>query len=424
MLDRTISPAFHPIQSQKIPEIHSEFLSNGIPVFSAGFAKQDVIKLEMVFNAGSAFEPKSGISSMFSKMLLGGTKNKTSSELMAGFDQYGGFIEITSSVERLHIVLFGLQKFFDKYLALISEIISESIFPEEELETQRKISLQNLLLNQEKSTFLASQNFKQLLFGKEHPYGKTLERNHLESVSQKDLVKFYSEYIQGKAFQVFLSGKIDKQQKVQLEEYLGIASFEYKSEFNFEFETLPVSSLVVAMPDKMQSTIRLGKPLFNRKHPDFFKMIVCNTAFGGYFGSRLMKNIREEKGYSYGISSNMTPLKNFGYFLIGADVVKENTVDALNQIAIEIKEIQNNRVSENEIENVKNYVCGSFAGSITTAFDVMDKHRSRILADLPLNYYDDFIDRINEVNSEDIQEMAQKYLSIESMSEVVVGERI
>jgi zinc protease len=424
MLDRTTAPAYHPIQSNKIPSIDTEILSNEIPVYSAGFANQDVVKLELVFNAGSAFESKGGVSSLFSKMLLGGTSRSNSSDLMAGFDQYGGFIEITSSVERLNIVLFGLQKFFDKYLALISEIIGESIFPEAELEIQRKIALQNLLLNQEKSTFLASQNFKRLLFGSEHPYGKILERNQLESITRNDLIEFYEENIQGKAFQVFLSGKIGQKQKAQLNDCFGKDTYEFKSEFDFQFETLPVSSFLVSMPDKMQSTIRLGKPLFNRKHPDVFKMMVCNTAFGGYFGSRLMKNIREEKGYTYGISSNMTPLKNFGYFLIGADVVKENTVDALNQIGIEIENIQNTRLTEDEIENVKNYLCGSYAGSITTAFDVMDKHRSRILSELPLNYYDNFIDQINAVSSDDIQKMAQKYLSMESMSEVIVGERI
>jgi len=424
MLDRTKAPTFHSIQSKRLPEVEIEILGNEIPVYSAGFANQDVLKLELVFNAGSAFESKNAVSSLFSKMLLGGTNKRTSSELMEGFDQYGGFIEITSSVERLHVVLYGLPKFLDKYLSLISDFLENSIFPEDELELQRKISLQNLKLNQEKSTFLASQSFKQILFGSENPYGKIFEPVDLETVSQKDLIDFYQKNIQGKSFKVFLSGRITKKELDQVRSYFGKEKYAFKDEMKFIFEALPPSSIVVSKTDKMQSTIRLGKTLFDRKHPDFFKMIVCNTAFGGYFGSRLMKNIREEKGYTYGISSNINPMKDFGYFLIGADVVKENTVDTLFEIAMEIEKIQQTRISENEIENVKNYMCGSYAGSITTAFEVMDKYKNRVLSELPLNYYDNFIDRIKAVNTSDIQEMAQKYFSIKSMSEVIVGERI
>jgi zinc protease len=424
MLDRTQAPAFNTIQSRKLPAIENEILANNIPLFTAGFANQDVVKLELVFNAGSGYEAKDGISALFSKMLLGGTTTLSSSEIMEGFDQYGAFIEISSRVERLHIVLYGLQKYLEKYLILICDVIKNSTFPKEEIEVQRKIALQNLKLNLEKSTYLASSSFKSQIFGDYNPYGKVLNSDHLKSVQRDDLVTFYDENIKNKAFKVFLSGKIGENEKNEVRKYLGQIAYEKRDELNLDFDGFTANKILIEKKDKMQSTLRLGRPLFERTHPDFFKMILTNTALGGYFGSRLMKNIREDKGYTYGISSNITPMKEFGYLTIGTDVVKENTLDTLAEIKKEISILQSIEMEEDELETIKNYMCGSYAGSLTTAFEVMDMHINRILSELPDSYYDNFLDKIKGVTTKDVLEMSQKYLSLEEMTEVIVGERI
>jgi len=424
MLDRTQAPAFNTIQSRKLPPIESEILANSIPLFTAGFANQEVVKVELVFNAGSGYEAKDGISALFSKMILGGTTTLSSGKIMEGFDQYGAFIEISSRVERLHIVLYGLQKYLEKYLILICDVLNDSIFPEEELEVQRKIALQNLKLNLEKSTYLASSSFKTQIFGDSNPYGKVLKSEHLKTVQRGDLIKFYNENIKNKAFKVFLSGKIGETEKNEIRKYLGQQDYIKRDELNLVFEDFTPHKVLIEKKDKMQSTLRLGKPMFERTHPDFFKMVVTNTAFGGYFGSRLMKNIREDKGYTYGISSNISPMKNFGYLTIGADVVKENTLNTLEEIKKEIYVLQSNKMEQDELETIKNYMCGSYAGSLTTAFEVMDKHMNRILSELPDSYYDNFLDKIKEVTAKDVLEMSQKYLTLEEMTEVIVGERI
>jgi len=357
--------------------------------------------------------------------LLGGTATSTGAEVMAGLDQYGGFVELSSRVERFHIILYGIPRFIEKYLSIIKDILENAIFPEEEIELQKKLALQGLKLNLDKSTFLAGRAFKKLIFGEENPYGKTLDQKDLEAVNRKDLLDFYQDNVQGRAFKIFLSGNVGAREELAVKNTFGQVNYISNAALNLTYPlAFPQRQELVELKDKMQSTIRLGKPMFDRKHPDFFKMLVTNTAFGGYFGSRLMKNIREDKGYTYGISSSFTPLDGFGYLLIGSDVVKENTADTFDEIGKEIKTLQTKAIGQEELEAVKNYMCGSFAGSLTTAFEIVDKHKNLIIYDLDVRFYNDFITNINAVSSEDILEMATKYLDLNSMSEVVVGERI
>ncbi|WP_341228052.1 pitrilysin family protein [uncultured Arcticibacterium sp.] len=424
MLERSQAPAFKSVESVKLAEAEKDIFQNEIPLYSVGFASQEVIKLELVFEAGSAFEKKRGTSALFSKLLLGGTKTRTGSEIMAGFDQYGGFIEVSSRIERLYIVLYGLPKYLDKYLAIIKDMLENSVFPEDELELQRKISLQNMRLNMEKSSYLANREFKRAMFGSLNPYGSVLNGEDFETVTREDLINFYESNVQGKSFRIFASGNVKEKEKQLLNNFFGKESYMAQNRLDIPFEIFNPSKKLVTLENKMQSTIRLGKPLFDRLHPDFFPMAVTNTVFGGYFGSRLMTNIREDKGFTYGISSSINPLRGFGYMMIGSDVVKENTEDTLKEIEKEINLLRNEEVSQNELETVKNYMSGSFAGSITTAFELMDKHKNIILSELPSDYYDSFIDRINSVTTLQVSEVANKHLSMQALSEVVVGEKI
>ena len=425
MLDRTQAPSFNAIKAIELPEIKMEVLQNTLSLYTAGFAEQDVLKMELVFNAGSAYEKKKGISSLFSKTLLGGTTGRTGAEVMAGLDQYGGFIELSSRVEHFHIILYGIPRFIDKYLQILKDILENAIFPEEEIFLQKKLAIQGLKLNLEKSTFLASRAFKQLIFGEANAYGKILNEPDLEDVSRSDLKSFYQDNIQGKTFKLFLSGNISDKEILSVKNAFDRTHYQTNATLDLTYpKGMEVKRELVELKDKMQSTIRLGKPMFGRKHPDFFKMMVTNTAFGGYFGSRLMKNIREDKGYTYGISSSLTPLDGFGYLLIGSDVVKENTVATFDEISKEIIKLQSELLDKEELEAVKNYMCGSFAGSLTTAFEIMDKHKNLITYDLEVSFYNNFIASINAVDSADVLEMATKYLDINTMSEVVVGERI
>jgi zinc protease len=183
----------------------------------------------------------------------------------------------------------------------------------------------------------------------------------------------------------------------------------------------PIERENIPRSGSLQSSIRMGKRLFKLDHPDFNRFSVLNTIFGGYFGSRLMKSIREEKGYTYGIYSNVVPMKQAGYFVIGTDVIGENTEQTLEEINKEIIQLQTVPVGEDELETVKNYMLGSFLSSLNTPFALADRYKTVYLHQLPENYYHDYVRDINQVNPLELQELAQRYLLPEEFTSVVVG---
>ena len=150
-------------------------------------------------------------------------------------------------------------------------------------------------------------------------------------------------------------------------------------------------------------------------------MIVATEILGGYFGSRLMRNIREEKGFTYGISSSIVPMRQAGYWAIGTDVKKEFAQATLDEIQKEIHRLQTELVPENELETVKNYLAGEFAGSLNTPFEIADRVRLMVLEGLDVEFYSNYIQRLRVVTAEDIQRMANQYWQWEDLQQVIVG---
>ncbi len=423
ILDRTIAPPSRKVEHVTIPTAEKIILDNAIPLYTIRAGEQPVMRLELIFDAGSRFDVIGGESLFVSKMLTEGTKNHKAAEISEFFDQYGAFTEISQSFERLAITVHGLTKHLTKLLPMLKEMISESIFPEAEFAVQKNIASQTLKVNLEKTAFVASQTFREQIFGSKHPYGKSVNQAIIENITSEAVREFYAKQISGKLFTIFLSGSFSEEEIKGLNEVFGqmLASSPEKLEEKFPESPKVGENLLVNRPENLQSSIRLGRRLFNRSHPDFFKFIVTNTIFGGYFGSRLMKNIREEKGFTYGISSSLIPQKEGGYLIIGTDVKKEFTQQTIDEIHKEIVRLQTEQISENELETAKNYMIGSFVGSLNTPFEVADRQKVIILENLPADFYQNYIQQVNAVSAEDVMQIANNYLKTEELCEVVVG---
>lgn len=423
ILDRTIAPPSRKVEHVTIPTAEKIILDNAIPLYTIRAGEQPVMRLELIFDAGSRFDVIGGESLFVSKMLTEGTKNHKAAEISEFFDQYGAFTEISQSFERLAITVHGLTKHLTKLLPMLKEMISESIFPEAEFAVQKNIASQTLKVNLEKTAFVASQTFREQIFGSKHPYGKSVNQAIIENITPEAVREFYAKQISGKLFTIFLSGSFSEEEIKGLNEVFGQMSASSPEKLEEKFPESPKvgENLLVNRPENLQSSIRLGRRLFNRSHPDFFKFIVTNTIFGGYFGSRLMKNIREEKGFTYGISSSLIPQKEGGYLLIGTDVKKEFTQQTIDEIHKEIVRLQTEQISENELETAKNYMIGSFVGSLNTPFEVADRQKVIILENLPADFYQNYIQQVNAVSAEDVMQIANNYLKTEELCEVVVG---
>jgi zinc protease len=418
MLDRNTAPSFKATEKITLPDVEIASIGSGIELFSLVNHNLEIFRLEIVFKAGSYFGTKFGLSYFTSKLLPAGTKSKKANEVAESFERLGGFLEVSQNQERLVVTLHGLTKFFEFYLQDLTDLIFDPILPGEELEIQKKIASQSYLVNIEKTSVEANKIFREGLFGTDHSFGKTLEPADIDLISLDEVESFHQEYIKSSSFNMFLVGNIHQKHIALLHEYFNKetihSSFPIVSpKMNDVFE------LRKEKVDSLQSSIRIGRRMFNRHHPDFFKFLVFNTILGGFFGSRLMKNIREEKGLTYGISSSMVPLASEGYWSIGADVKKENVPLALVEIQKEIEELKQQKVAESELSLVKNYMKGSVLSSTNTVFDTMDKHKAIVHEHLSKDFYDTMLERIEGINSTDVQDMANLYLN--DLSTVVVG---
>lgn len=419
---RLIPPTKQPFASFHLPDANEIVLANQLPCLLVNTGTQEIARLELVFPINSTNGTQ--LAGIVAKTLFSGTENSESKDILNRLESVGAFHEVSSGSDRLIVTIFVLSRMLHAVLPILEEVLTCAVFPEEEIDIQKRNTIQNIRLNVEKTSIVASQTFRKVLFGENSLLGKSLREEDVVAITREECIQFYHENIQKRAFQICLAGKFSENEWNDFMETMGSWKIDnlYKGLVS-PFTSFSPQRENTKVPKKgaMQASVRVGRPLFDRRNSDYFPFLVMNTAFGGYFGSRLMKNIREEKGLTYGISSSLVPSESFGYWVLGADVKVDLIQVVMEEIYSEIHKIQSERMSEEELETVKNYMIGSFIGSLNTAFDIADKHKTILFNQLSKSYYQEYLAKVQGVTAEKVQEMAQKYLSKETLFEVIVG---
>jgi predicted Zn-dependent peptidase len=423
MLNRETAPAYREIDQIVIQKAESRKLENGIPVHLIKAGTEPVIRIEFIFQAGHWFEPYNGISYFTTKSLSLGTSGLTAKLIEEKIALYGAFLDLSTGYDRCTLTLYCLSKHLRYLLPLLKEMIMDSVFPGDEIENIKNISLQHYKVNLNKTSFLASAAFRKLLFGENHPYGRIINEEAVLHSDRGDILKFYAEKFGSENIDIVLSGNGDEDFYALINEAFGKCTWgKTYSAKEISNENIKENKILIEKKDSVQSSIRMGFPLFTISHPDYFKVSFLIELFGGYFGSRLMKNIREEKGYTYGIGASVHTLKNSGYVLISTDVNKENTENTIMEIYKEASFLKEKLVDEEELNTLKNYLLGSFVSSISTPFGLADKFKTIYFNDLDYSFYDRYISSTKEITSKEIREAANKYFP-DGMLEVVAGGR-
>jgi len=423
-LNRKITPEYHQIKEIPIIRAEKHHLSNNVPIYTINAGKLDIIKIEFIFKAGSWFEPMPLVSSATNAMLNEGTANRTSKQIAETFDYYGTFFQLNVDRDTAGIVLFTLKKYLNETLAVVEDIIKNSTFPEKELEIYINKRKQHFIVEKNKVKTLARDKFLESIFGKDHPYGYENSLEDFDRVTTTPLVDFYKKFYHAKNCQIIVAGKIDSNLINIFGKYFG--ENDWKGNGSFFDRPIPVTSpkqgeYYIKKNKAVQSAIRIGKALINKTHTDYHGIQVLNTILGGYFGSRLMKNIREEKGYTYGISSLIISLHHSGYLTIvsevGADVYKK----AIREIYKEIKILREEPVPYDELTLVKNYLLGELLRMFDGPFALADSFRSILEYGLNYDFFNKGIDTVKNITPEEILSLAQKYLNKGSFTQVVAG---
>ncbi len=419
--DRTKAPEIKKIKQLDLRNPSFLRLKNGLAVYLINAGDQEIVKIDLLFKAGSYYQNQALTAKFTSRMLTEGTRSKTSKQIAEIIDYYGIHLSTDSDKDFASVSLLSQVKYLDKILPFLREIIYEPSFPEDELKIMAMKQKQMFLVNMQKVKQIAREHFWKLIFGS-HAYGQIRKIEDFDNILRNDLLDFYNDFYLPKNAVMIISGKIGKDLPSIIEKTLGYNGSENKLKDNISnaIEYNPKNEFI-AKENALQSAIRIGKPMFSKKHPDYIKMKVLTTVLGGYFGSRLMSNIREDKGYTYGIGAGLLSLQRSGYFFIATEVGADVREKALGEIYKEINILRNKPVPANELFTIKNYMIGNLIHSLDGPIGLSEVFKNLVVYGLDFNYINRIIETINNIQAEDLMEMAQKHLAPESLSELVVG---
>ncbi len=429
-LDRTIAPPSQPLEKVPFPEISLHRLSNGVPVYTVQFGTQEITELIGVFRAGRSFEPHTGVSSFTSSMLQEGTRSYTGLEFARKLNEFGAFINPETGFESASWRLSSLTKHLGNTIELLAEQILYPTFPEADLEKLKTRTIERLDVEEKKTGFRARKEFNRLLHGRKSPYGRIAEREDVAKIEMQWLRDFHAlHYALPNGFFI-ACGRFDEGQLLdELEKSFGLAAL-YRPELQVNPENSqsrntsdrhPKGLHYFEMKESMQATVRVGHKGLARSHPDFHRLQVVNTILGGYFGSRLMKNIREEKGYTYGIGSAWLSMKYDGTFLVQSDVGNEYIESTLTEIKKEMNLLIEKGVEEEELQLVKNYMLGRSVSARETPSQIANIIKTYLVNGITFSELDDKFDIVQNTTPEEVQQLAAKHLHPDAMLEVVAG---
>lgn len=397
-------------------------LDNGIEVYTVSGGAEEVMQMEWVFFAGNSYEKANGIAAATNHLIKNGTKGKTAFEISEHFDFFGSYLNRHCYNETAVISLHTLTRHLSELLPVVSELITDPVFPEHELDIFKQNMRQKLEVNLKKCDFVANRLIDEYLYGADHPYGKYSTLQTYEVLNREQLVDFHKQfYLHGKLV-IFAAGVLPADLYQQL---------------NAHFGKLPVQQATPSLvhpihaasekkyrisndPAGVQGAVRMARPFVTRKHPDFAPMQVLNTLFGGFFGSRLMSNIREDKGYTYGIHSYFQNHIAESAIMISTEAGKDVCEETVKEVYHEMALLRNEQVSEEELLLVKNYLIGSILGDLDGPFHIIGRWKNVVLNDLPQDYFYASVDAIKQVTPAQLQELANKYYQPETFYELIV----
>ena len=427
MLDRTLAPPVQPLARVALPPTTVQELPSGTRLHVLANDAQPVVRLQAIFPAGKWQEPQPGLAQLTARLLLEGTATRSARQIADEVAFYGASLDCDAGPDRATLTLYCLSRHLPALLPLVLEVLTQPSFPEAELAQQKTRTIQNVQVERQKTSYLASERFAELQFGATHPYGRPFDTTTYEALTAEQARNFHQAAYSFAKAEVFLCGDVAAHQELVADAFGKASASAVSGAAQQPLEPVDQKLVVaegvdrVPLAGSLQASLRLGREWPTPQHPDTHRLQLLVKVLGGYFGSRLMKNIREDKGLTYGIYAQSLAREHGSTLVIGTDVNGESAEIAIQEIKLELRRLQEELISDEELTTVKNYTLGKFANELSTVFEQADKYRNTVLLNLPVDYYTNFVEQIQHTDAVTLRELAQKYLSPEAMQIVIAG---
>lgn len=422
-IDRKTAPEFRAIDNINLIKPAHQQLNNGCNVFCFNSGEAELVRIEWIFGNQRFDKEKPLLNVAVNTMLTEGTGKMTASQIADKIDFYGAFLQVDYGYDQSLVTLYSLNKHLHHTLPIIYDILTDSIFPEKELKTYIRNQQQKLQVSQQKNDFVARRVFNKALYG-DTAYGLGADIDTYKTLRREDMLIHFKQMYQPSNCTIIVAGKIESDTLKLITDTFN-ANWRNGTEKSdtTQPEITPAARqfYFIEKPDALQSAIRMGLPAITRAHPDFPALQVLNTVLGGYFGSRLMTNIREDKGYTYGIGSGMSSLKYGGALFIATEVGADVCKAAVDEIEKELEILKTQLIPDEELALVRNYMLGALLGSLENVFSHADKFKNLYFASLDYDYYERYTNTIKTVTAEQLRVLANTYLNFDTFYKVIVG---
>lgn len=399
-------------------------LRGGIPVYTFPSSADNVVMVELFFrHAGSAYQSKPLVASLTNTLLTEGTHEQTATQIAEQLDYCGAILNKNSTRDHAHISLFALDKHVQSLLPLLKSLVTDVAFEEKQTNWHLEKGKQQLLTSLQKTDFVARRCFLAEVFGRQHPYGVYSEIEDFDKVHSSDLKTFFQKHYRQEECCIFLAGNYNEAVLQELDKL-----FSSPHILKEEVETMPSvvtefrsTRRFAVVENAVQASLCIGRCLVPQKQEDVYGLIVLNCLFGGYFGSRLMTNLREKKGYTYGIYSALRGMEQQRYFMVSSNVKAEFAQEAMQEIMEEMQKMIDKPVEKEELTLAKNYLVGNYLRSIDGVFERANLKRNQLAKQYAEDFFEQTIYTIKSISPEQLQQLARTYLQPDEMVQICAG---
>ncbi len=416
------APLIRPVGRLTLPRPQQIALDNGTPLYVLHFPEQSILKIEVMYWAGRPWEQRPLVARATSRLVREGTRNRSATELAEYLDFYGAGLSIPVNLDISSYALYTLHRHRRELIPVFAEMLCEPTFPEAELATFKRNSIQELLIELDKPEVLAYRRLTECIFGADHPYGYNSSPEAYAALQRCDLVAHFERCHVPANAAIIASGQVDDEVVRLLNSTFGRTPPGVAPPLPPWPVTAPSPQRVhLEHPRAAQTAIKVGRRMFNRHHPDYNAFSVLSIILGGYFGSRLMNNLREKRGLTYGVYATLDTLLMDGYFYIATEVNEQRVALALREIFAEMRRLQEEPVTEMELNMVCNYLSGMLLNGLDGPLNISDLVHTLLCERLPFEAFETQVQVIQDITPEQIQVLAQRYLSPEDFWVVTVG---
>lgn len=427
VVSRSEPPASLPVTATNFPPFETFTLDNGLEVIFVAQPETPKLRVQLFVGGSNAAAPadRQGVADLMADLLTKGTESRTAAEIAETIESAGGSVSAEAALEWVSLAVTGLSTDAGLAFDLLADLARHSTFPEQEFETVKAQTLTFLEQAEVEADTLANRQFGRVAYG-EHPYGYYTSRETVANLSRDEVADFYNTYFKpNNALLVVVGDLTAVEVQAQIERVLG----DWQPGETPDFLAYPDAELgdtgviyLVDRPDSEQATIQIGNQGIDARNPDRYALEVVNTALGGGASSRLFDNLREDKGYTYGIYSRFGRPNDTSTFRVISDVDQNHAADAIVEILAELERIRTEPLSEQELDEAKGLLIGNFALRIEDPADFASQLATRSLTGVPVEELDSYLPNLAQVTAAEAQQAAAKYIDSAQPIIVVVGD--